>query len=328
MYANFYHLKAMPFQLTPDCQFFFDSQEHKRAFAHLVYGLAQEEGFIVITGEIGAGKTMLAERLWSQLDTKTFLGVRISTTNVSGDDLLKLVAHNLGLSTEPAEKASLLSRLEQCFGQTMKAGKRCLLVIDEVQNLPFPALEELRMLSNMTVQGGRAPFQCLLLGQPQFRQMLSHPKLEQLEQRVLASYHIGPLSPEDTRGYVEHRLKTAGWSGDPSFEDGAFVALHHHSSGIPRKINTLCSRALLSGYLEEIHVITEGLFNEIAQELHNDLAAGGLSPIAQSGPIGATTNFEQTMDARLTSLEQSVARHERAIKRTLQITTQLIEDGI
>src|SRR5436190_4497630 len=312
MYADFYHLKAMPFQLTPDYQFFFDSQEHKRAFAHLVYGLAQEEGFIVITGEIGAGKTMLAERLWSQLDTKTFLAVRISTTNVSGDDLLKLFAYNLGLSTEPAEKASLLGRLQQCFSQTMKAGKRCLLVIDEVQNLPFPALEELRMLSNMTVQGGRAPFQCLLLGQPQFRQMLSNPKLLQLEQRVLASYHIGPLSPEDTKGYVEHRLRTAGWSGDPSFEDGAFVSLHHHSSGIPRKINTLCSRALLSGYLEETHVITEGLFNDIAQELHSDLSAGGVSPMAPSlsGPIGSTTNFAQTMDARLTSLEQSVARHE------------------
>ncbi|MBV9183065.1 MAG: AAA family ATPase, partial [Acidobacteria bacterium] len=162
MYADFYHLKTMPFQLTPDCQFFFDSHEHKRAFAHLVYGLAQEEGFIIITGEIGAGKTMLVERLWSQLDAQKFVGARISTTSVSGDDLLRLLANSFNLPTEPADKATLLRRLEQCFSRTTAAGKRCLLVIDEVQNLPFTALEELRMLSNMTVQGGRAPFQCLL----------------------------------------------------------------------------------------------------------------------------------------------------------------------
>lgn len=323
MYAEFYNLKAMPFQLTPDYQFFFESQEHKRAFAHLIYGLAQEEGFIVITGEIGAGKTMLVERLWSQLDSQKFAGVRISTTNVSGDDLLKLVAHHLGLPTEPADKATLLRRLEQSFSRTISAGKRCLLVIDEVQNLPFTALEELRMLSNMTIEG-RAPFQCLLLGQPQFREMLSDKKLQQLEQRVLASYHLGPLNLRDTTGYVEHRLRTAGWSGDPLFEDGAFAALHRYSSGIPRKINTLCSRALLSGYLEETHVITEEMLTDLAEELRRDLAAGARATVA---PTDQSTN-SATMDGRLTSLEEVVARHDRALKRTLQITAQLIEAGI
>jgi len=324
MYADFYNLTAMPFQLTPDCQFFFESQEHKRAFAHLVYGLAQEEGFIVITGEIGAGKTMLVERLWSQLDNKKFVGVRISTTNVSGDDLLKLVAHNFRLPTEPADKATLLRRLEEFFDRTIAAGKRCLLVIDEVQNLPFSALEELRMLSNMTING-QAPFQCLLLGQPQFRQMLADTKLQQLEQRVLASYHLGPLNLDDTKGYVEHRLRTAGWSGDPSFEDGALVVLQRHSSGIPRKINTLCSRALLSGYLEETHVITEKMLSELAEELHRDLAAGHPTTPA---PTAYPTDFEQTIDGRLSSLERVVARHDRALKRTVQITAQLIEAGI
>jgi general secretion pathway protein A len=181
MYAEYYNLKAMPFQLTPDSNFFFESEEHKRAFAHLVYGLAQEEGFITITGEIGAGKTMLVERLWSQLDVHKFVAVRVSTTNVSGDDLLRLVATDLGLPAGISDKANLLRRLEELFTRVISAGKRCLLVIDEVQNLPIAALEELRMLSNMTVHG-RAPFQGLLLGQPQFREMLSDPRLEQLEQ--------------------------------------------------------------------------------------------------------------------------------------------------
>src|SRR5436305_2451269 len=130
MYAEYYNLKAMPFMLTPDNQFFFDSQEHKRAFAHLTYGLAQEEGFIVITGEVGAGKTMLLERLWSQLDTGRFLGVRVLTTHISGNDLLQMASNGFGLAPLDADKPSLLRRLEEHFDQTRAAGKRCLLVID------------------------------------------------------------------------------------------------------------------------------------------------------------------------------------------------------
>jgi general secretion pathway protein A len=319
MYAEYYNLKAMPFQLTPDSNFFFESEEHKRAFAHLVYGLAQEEGFITITGEIGAGKTMLVERLWSQLDVHKFVAVRVSTTNVSGDDLLRLVATDLGLPAGISDKANLLRRLEELFSRVISAGKRCLLVIDEVQNLPIAALEELRMLSNMTVHG-RAPFQGLLLGQPQFREMLSDPRLEQLEQRVLASYHLGPLSAQDTKGYVEHRLTTAGWSGDPSFEDGAFGAIHRHSSGIPRKINTLCSRALLSGFLEDTHVITENMLHQLAEELQRDLAAG--SREANTSKL-KSAELDHTLDNRLISLERAVARHERTLKRTLQILLAL-----
>ena len=319
MYAEYYNLKAMPFQLTPDSNFFFESEEHKRAFAHLVYGLAQEEGFITITGEIGAGKTMLVERLWSQLDVQKFVAVRVSTTNVSGDDLLRLLASDLGLPAGISDKANLLRRLEELFSRVISAGKRCLLVIDEVQNLPIAALEELRMLSNMTVHG-RAPFQGLLLGQPQFREMLSDPRLEQLEQRVLASYHLGPLSAQDTKGYVRHRLTTAGWSGDPSFEDGAFVAIHRHSSGIPRKINTLCSRALLSGFLEDTHVITENMLHQLAEELQRDLAAGTRE--ANTSKL-KSAEFDHTLDHRLLSLERAVARHERTLKRTLQILLAL-----
>jgi len=323
MYAEFYNLKAMPFQLTPDSHFFFESQEHKRAFAHLVYGLAQEEGFIVITGEIGAGKTMLIEKLWSQLNPENFVAGRLSTTNVSADDMLKLVASNFGLRDEVLDKPLLLGRLERFFDQTIAAGKRCLLVIDEVQNLPFAALEELRMLSNVTVHG-RAPFQCLLLGQPQFRQMLADAKLEQLEQRVLASYHLAPLNEQDTKGYVEHRLRTAGWSGDPEFQDPAFIAIHKHSSGIPRRINTLCSRALLAGYLEEKHVITEEMLNELAEELRNDLGAG--TPALTGNYLPGEP--DHSVERRLRSLERAVSRHERAIKRNLQITIDLLGNDI
>lgn len=320
MYKEYYNLATMPFQLTPDRQFFYASREHNRALSHLVYGLAQEEGFIVITGEIGAGKTMLVERLWTELDDRKFSTLRILTTQLSGDDLLKMIGTGFGLSLNSADKTYVLRRVEQLFAEKQAAGKRCLLVIDEAQNLTLPALEELRMLSNITV-AGRAPFQCVLLGQPQFRQLLADPRLEQLQQRILASYHLGPLRDDDTREYIQHRLKTAGWADDPSFDDAAFAAIHRHTGGIPRRINTLCSRLLLAGYLDETHHISGAMVTDVAEELHRDIAAGDPSP-QRSAPDG---EIGEAVERRLASIERSVARHDRAIRRALELAVQLIE---
>ena len=256
MYEKFYHLSGLPFLLTPDSRFFFGSSGHSRAIAHLVYGLAQEEGFIVITGEVGAGKTTLVEQLWTQLDRHTYFIARIVTTQVSADDLLRLVMDNFGIGDTPGlDKATLLRRFEFMVQEQRRAGRRCLLVVDEVQNLPLGALEELRMLSNITVDG-HASLQTILLGQPQFRPILASRDAEQLRQRVLASYHLGPLTEAETRSYIEHRLKMVGWEGDPHWDDDAYAAVYRHTGGIPRRINTLCSRILLYGSLEETHAIT------------------------------------------------------------------------
>lgn len=320
MYTEYYNLKTMPFQLTPDHHFFFESREHSRAISHLVYGLAQGEGFVVITGDIGAGKTMLVERLWSQLDGARYQAARVLTTQISGDDLLRMIARGFGLSPEGADKPTLLQLLEKLFAEMQGLGKRCLLVIDEAQNLPFPVLEELRMLSNITI-AGRAPFQGVLLGQPQFRQMLADASLEQLRQRVLASYHLGPLSPEDTREYVKHRLTTAGWTGNPSFDDPAFTAIHRHSDGIPRRINTLCSRVLLFGFLEEKRDIGEAIVDEVAEELRRDLAAGFQNGLA-AVPNG---KLPHTFEQRLAALETATNRHDKVIKHALEIAARLLE---
>lgn len=320
MYTEYYNLKTMPFQLTPDHHFFYESHEHSRAISHLVYGLAQEEGFVVITGDIGAGKTMLVERLWSQLDGTRYQAARILTTQLSGDDLLKMVARGFGLVTEGMDKPALLRLLEKFFAEMHNLGKRCLLVIDEAQNLPFAVLEELRMLSNITI-AGRAPFQAVLLGQPQFRQMLAEPGLEQLRQRVLASYHLGPLSLEDTRAYVEHRLRMAGWAGNPSFDEPAFAAIHHHSGGIPRRINTLCSRVLLLGFLEEKRHIDRQTVEEVADELRRDLVAGlpnGQAPAANG-------KLRESLEQRLVALEAAMSRHDKVIKHALQIAARMLE---
>ncbi len=315
MYDTFYHLAGAPFQLTPDSRFFFDSTGHRRAISHLVYGLSQEEGFIIVTGEVGAGKTTLVEQLWAQLDRATYAMGRIVTTLVSGDDLLRLAVGSLGVAEVGGDKAALLRRFEAAVRAHRAAGRRCLLVVDEVQNLPLDALEELRMLSNVTLDG-RASLQTILLGQPQFRAMLASPDLEQLRQRVLASYHLGPLSEAETRAYVEHRLRTVGWMNDPRWAEDAFPALFRQTGGLPRRINTLCGRVLLYGALEETHAITAEMVDATAAELARDLGAG--LPASMVAPIGPATGHDAA-DFRVAELEQGLARQGRTLRRLVDL---------
>ena len=282
MYESFYSLDGPPFLLTPDTRFFFSSTNHKRAITHLVYGLDQREGFIVITGEVGAGKTMLMEQLWLQLSPDSYAISKVVTTQVSGDDLLRLVMDGFVLNLAPGiEKSAMLRQFETMVRESRKAGRHCLLVVDEVQNLSFAALEELRMLSNLTVDG-KASVQTVLLGQPQFRPILASRDAEQLRQRVLASFHLGPLQEAETLLYIEHRLKMAGWTGNPHWEDSAFAAVHRHSGGIPRRINTVCSRVLQFGGLEERTSITGAMVDEVAEEIDHGLN-GIETPVIPNG---------------------------------------------
>lgn len=329
MYDKFYRFTGIPFLLTPDSRFFFGSAGHSRAIAHLVYGLAQQEGFIVITGEVGAGKTTLIEQAWSQLNRNTYVMARIVTTQVSGDDLLRLVMANFGVGDTPGlDKATLLRRFEHFVRDQQLAGRRCVLVVDEVQNLSLAALEELRMLSNITIDG-RASVQTILLGQPQFRAILASRDVEQLRQRVLASYHLGPLTEAETRGYIEHRLKMVGWTGDPRWQDAAFAAVFQHSGGIPRRINTLCSRVLLYGALEEAHEITAQTVDMTAGELNQDLGAGLTTASAPlTLPELAAAPVEHTaLVRRVEALEHGAARHERVVRRLLDLLNAAGERG-
>jgi general secretion pathway protein A len=327
VYEQFYHLSAIPFQLTPDSRFFFGSSGHSRAISHLVYGLAQQEGFIVITGEVGAGKTTLVEQLWSQLDRNSYVMARIVTTRVSGDDLLRLAVAGFGVPDDGgADKATLLRRFERLAQDQRAAGRRCLLVVDEVQNLPMAALEELRMLSNITVQG-RASVQTILLGQPQFRATMANPDLEQLRQRILASYHLGPLSEAETRAYIEHRLKRVGWTGDPQWEDAAFTYLFRYTDGIPRRINTLCSRVLLYGAIEETHTITGPMVEMTANELSQDLGAGlaAPQPAAITAMPTASSPSSDMLVRRIEALEETTAKQDRVFRRVLDLLSAVAD---
>lgn len=327
MYAEFFKLTGLPFQLTPDSRFFFESSVHSKAMAHLTYGLNQGEGFIVITGDVGAGKTTLVEHLCSSLDPQRYTIAKISTTQTSADDTLRMVVAGFGIKTEGVEKANLLQRLEGTLVNNFRAGRRSLLVVDEAQNLTVPALEELRMLSNFVV-GNTPPLQSFLLGQPQFRPIMALPELEQLRQRVLASYHLGPLSEAETKAYVEHRLNRVGWQDDPHFADTAFHELYEVTGGVPRKINTLCSRLMLFGFLEEAHAISEEMVLQVADELKSELS-GGLGGIPKAiSAESASYAVSQDLDDRLARLEERIDKHDHAIKRALAIAASFIQGNV
>ena len=193
MYHEYYKFTGRPFQLNPDPTFYFQSKGHQRAMAYLRYGIQQEQGFIVVTGDVGTGKTMLVNNLFKELESKPIVAAKIVSSNVGENDLLRLIAASFDLPYEGSSKAALLKDLESFFKARKKEGKRVLLLVDEVQNLPRDSLEELRMLSNFDYEG-EPLVQSFLLGQREFRTVMRAPGLEQLRQRVLAAYHLKPLS--------------------------------------------------------------------------------------------------------------------------------------
>jgi putative secretion ATPase (PEP-CTERM system associated) len=282
MYESFFRLRGKPFQLTPDPQFFYDSRGHKRAMSYLRYGLLQGEGFIVVTGDVGAGKTTLIRSLLRTLPGDKVVAAQLVSTQVDADDVLRLVCAAYRLPHEGQSKAALLQNLERYFNSLAREGKRALLFVDEAQNLTARAVEELRMLSNFQV-GERWMMQTFLLGQPEFRAILQSPELQQLRQRVIAQYHLGPLDEAETRAYVEHRLRHVGWQDDPHFDADAFVAIHDSTGGIPRRINTLCDRLLLAAYLEERRTIGRKDVDDVVSEIRAELGPDAVvSPEAPS----------------------------------------------
>jgi general secretion pathway protein A len=324
MQIDRYGFHEPPFKMTPDARLYYASTVHSRAYAHLLYGLSQREGFVVVTGEVGAGKTTLIERLCSELDPAGFAVARVSTTLVSGNDLLRLVADGFGAPAE-GDKAAVLRGL---MTRLRSAERRYLLIVDEAQALPHPALEELRMLSNVT-EGNRALLQIVLLGQPQLRDVIASPDLDQLRQRILASYHLSGLSAEETRAYVEHRMRAVGWEGTPSWEPEALDLVHRYSGGIPRRINRLCARVLLSGALEGVDHLTAQMVEATAQELEEDLGTGHDRPRPPIRSIGyrpppaiVDEDVESRLDDvmhRLDSLERGFARRERVFQRLMDL---------
>ena len=267
MYDQFYGLSGRPFQLTPDPQFYFESATHRKALSYLGYGLAQGEGFIVITGEVGAGKSTLVGHLMQTIDKARLTAAHIVTSQLSGIDMVQMAAESYGIDTRGLDKAATLKAIENYLHAEARAGRRCLLIVDEAQNLSIDALEELRMLSNFQL-GSSALLQIFLLGQPEFRDLIQNaPGLEQLRQRIIATHHLEPMEADEVEPYIVHRLSRAGWTGRPQMSADAFVVMYGETGGVPRKLNTLMNRVLLMGAVERVEKIDGGLVSAVVADL-------------------------------------------------------------
>jgi len=270
MFETHYGLTGRPFQLTPDPRFYFESATHRKAMSYLGYGLAQGEGFIIITGEIGAGKSTLVAHLMQTVDKARLTAAQIVTTQLKGDDLLHMVASSFGIATAGLDKTGTLAAIEHFLHNEARAGRRCLLVVDESQNLPMPALEELRMLSNFQL-GSHPLLQIFLLGQPEFRAMVhGAPGLEQLRQRIIATHHLGAMELHELQPYVEHRMKLVGWNGRPGFSDDLWARLFAETGGIPRKVNMLINRVLLMAAVDDRDMVDAALVEAVLADLAMD----------------------------------------------------------
>ena len=337
MYEDFYKLTAKPFSLNPDPSFYYGSKEHNRVLAYLRYGINQGEGFIVVSGDIGAGKTTLIGALFEELaQTEDIIAAQLVTTQLEPDDLLRMVSGSFGLSYKGISKSELLKGIEIFLLAQAKEGKRVLLIVDEAQNLQHHSLEELRMLSNFQ-KGKHCLLQSFLLGQAEFRDTLRAPNQEQFRQRIIASYHLGPMDKSESKHYIEHRLKVAGWRGDPHFANEVFTEIYKHTNGIPRRINTLCDRILLFTYAEESHDVTvdtvKAVVNELDEEIHfnrdNDVQAinntnESSSQTPQPLPSIKRVKLSGTPEEQIAQLEQRVIYLESIIDKAQDLVKTLL----
>lgn len=323
MYTAFYHLSNKPFQLSPDPQFFYASRGHKRAMAYLNYGISLAEGFIVITGEVGAGKTMLVRNLCAKMVNDNIITSHLVSTQLDADDTLRMVAGNFGLEQAGLNKATILKNLETFLQQCMHQGKRVLLIVDEAQNLTPTAVEELRMLSNFQLDN-KPLLQSFLLGQPEFRNTLQTPEMLQLRQRVIASYHLGPIDETEIGAYIEHRLNQVNWQGDPLFTPEALHRIFEFTAGIPRRINTLCDRIMLLGMLEEEHVFNQAIVDIVIKDLHEEITHTenlAYPPISSSTPHTAVPQEidNAALHAVLNRMEQKIKKMDTSLNRLLNL---------
>ena len=279
MFEHYFGLRTAPFQLSPDPDFYFESRGHRQALAYLQFGVHQGEGFIVVTGEIGAGKSTVVRTLLKSLDPNRVVAAQIVNTQLDEYQLLVSICHAFGIASPGNAKAQVLASLEAFFTVVAAGGRRALLVVDEAQSLGQREIEELRMLSNFQLEN-RALLQSFLVGQPELRAMIGSPSMEQLRQRVIAACHLGPLSAEETRAYIDHRMRFAGWNGAPIFDDEAVAQIFSFTGGVPRRVNLLCTRLLLAAFLGSEQRVDAASVQTIANEL--DEESGSMSAAVTS----------------------------------------------
>lgn len=308
MYDEFFNLSKKPFQLNADPEFFFESSIHKRAMAYMRYGLFQGEGFVVMIGQPGLGKTMLVKELVrSMSDEDIIIGVMMSS-QIGAEDTLRIILAIFGLPFDGDDKATLLSNLEKYIKDNADRGKRILLIVDEAQNLPKQSLEELRMISNFE-RNGKVVFQIMLIGQSQLRQTIFAPDMQQLKQRIVSAFQLEPLSAEETKQYILFRLEKAGWNHKPEFEDSVFPIIHNNTEGYPRRINTLCDRIMLFCCLDELDTVTTESVETVISELEKEMNINDDKVVVDQpavSPVLTDYQVDGSVEARIQNLERQV----------------------
>lgn len=302
MYESYYGFKERPFQLSPDPRFFFASNHHQRAMSYLQYGLDQGEGFIVITGPIGTGKSTLARNLLNNISDSKIVAAQLVTTKLNPVELLELVISEFNIQPNGHSKAELLQVIEKFLISLHQQGKKALLIVDEAQNLPLETVEELRMLSNFQLDN-QPLIQSFLLGQEELKAIIQAPTMEQFRQRIIASAHLKPLTAEEVEEYIKHRLQQAGCIKENVFSDSAFPIIHEKTLGVPRKINIFVDRLLLFGFLEELECIDDKAIKEVAVEMEMELTGSinnntleSNEPSKQQVVVNSTEKVENIKD--------------------------------
>lgn len=336
MYTAHFGLTDLPFRLTPDPDYIYMSNGHARAKAYVDYSIASRDGFVVITGDVGAGKTMLMRRLLSEMRESTVL-VHIDQTQLTPVEFLQYLIQELIGEVATDNKVELLRLLRQCLEQADEKGLRVVVCVDEAQALSFEVLEELRFLSALEARKD-ALISVVLMGQPELRQMIESPELEQLRQRVRLHFHLKGLEPDEARTYILHRLRTAGArNASKIFADDAWEVISRYTGGIPRLINVLCDMALLSAFVNDKHVVDADLILEAAEERQLKPYADRQARVEarsigsvrrQSVPRGVPSDAERSgagpmlerLDGRLEGIEQALTRIADSIDRETTTT--------
>lgn len=322
MYEAFYGFNQRPFQLTPNPQWFFASKFHKRALAYLQYGLSQGEGFIVITGDVGTGKTTIANQLLGHLDQNQIVARQIVTSKLGPDDLLRMIATVFQLTVREPNKAAYLEAISNYLTGLNQQNKRALLLVDEAQNLPLESIEELRMLSNFQL-AGKPLLQSFLLGQNELNAIIQSPHMEQFRQRIIASSNLTALSCEDVKAYIEYRINQAGVTR-PLLADECFALIHQQSRGIPRKVNNLMDRVLLFGFLEDIELLQLSHIEQVVAEINGEIANQPPSTLPQQVvEASATTQSNAQNNPYHAMLSELSSLLDNSLEHKIKLAQQL-----
>jgi putative secretion ATPase (PEP-CTERM system associated) len=326
MYERYFQLRERPFALSPDPEYLYPSRVHQEALSYLRYGIEGHAGFVVITGEIGSGKTTMLQSLLGGLDRNTSVS-RIMNTLLDPRELLEAIVIDFGIDPTGMGKPMLLKRLADFLVQQRQAGRLTLLVIDEAQNLSLPALEEIRMLSNLETEKSKL-IQIIMIGQPELREKLGLPQLEQLRQRITVSYHLQPLDADETANYVNHRLKRAALGPAPEFPRPVTDLIHRRSRGVPRIINVIADATLLFAYGVDRRQIDLDITSEALAELDATGVLASYQREAAEAAMATSVSVAETEEALriaedVRRKEQAIAARERQLQqREQEITAQ------